>query len=179
MNREKDTFLNRAIDWLQAQLPANRLVILAAGLITAVSGTIAAWIAAHFPGIDLGRAEIAGALGAALLITIRLLDKWIDQWQHQENIATQADVEAALGEFSDTPQVHDLFNVLGTLEGVGQILGELRTRLDAPGDQLGDAKISAELAPILDHIGAVLHEHQVERPVAINAAVPVNPPGQE
>lgn len=164
------TLFSRIIDWLQATFPPNRIAILLGGIITAVAGTIAAWLAAHFPGLNLGAPEIAGVLGAALLITIRLLDKWLDQWQAGEPIAVHPDIEAAIEELADSPDVVDLYNALGSLEGIGIALGDLRTRLDSPGDQLLDEDISKELVPIIDTIGAVLEQHAAQRDPAINAA---------
>lgn len=158
--------LNRIIDWLQATFPPNRLAILLAGIITAVSGTIAAWLATHFPGISLGAAEIAGVLGAAVLITIRLLDRWLDQWQKGEPIAVHPDVEAALEELSDSPDVHDLFSVLGSLEGTGQAIATLRAAVEA--GTLRDDEIVTQLGSVGDAIAGVLHEHQAEHPT-INA----------
>lgn len=90
--------LNGIIDWLQATFPPNRIVVLLGGILTAVSSTAAAWLAAHFPGLALNAPEIAGVLAAAALITIRLLDRWIDQWQKGEGIDFAGDTQALFDE---------------------------------------------------------------------------------
>lgn len=167
------TLLNRLIDKLQETFPPNRIVVLLTPIaFMPVAATVTAWVATHFPGLELDEGIIIGLAGGAALAALTLAYKWLDQWQRGEDIATQADLEEALVNLEDGPDVQDLFHVLGTLEGVGRLLGNLRTRLDSAGDQIPDAEVSAELAPILDAIGATLHEHS-ERRATINAAVPV------
>jgi hypothetical protein len=101
--------LNLITDKLQALFPPNRVAILLAGTITAVSGTIAAWLATNFPGLALGAPEIAGVLGAALLITLRLLDRWFDTWQKGGTPDFEGDLEFALEEFLADPEMRRLF----------------------------------------------------------------------
>lgn len=164
--------LNQYIDKLQATFPVNRIVVLLTPIVfIPASAAVTGWVALHFPGLVIPEGLVVGLSGAAALGALTLAYKWLDQWQHGENIATQADLEAALGEFTDSPDVEDLFSALGSLEGIGAALSDLRVRLDSPGDQIPDDQISGELAPIIDTIGAVLHDHATKRPPAVNAAV--------
>lgn len=155
--------LNAIIDWFQTTFPPNRIAILLAGVITAVSGSIAAWLATHFPGLSLGAAEIAGVLGAAVLITIRLLDRWLDQWQRGENIDAAADVEAAFNELGESPEMEALINSLGTLEEIGQAVAELRKRVESP-DGLTEADI-------IDALEEIAEKTAGPAPEPINAGV--------
>lgn len=161
--------LNTVIDWLQAKFPPNRVVILAAGLITAISGSIAAWIAAHIPGVNLGTAEIAGVLGAALLITVRLLDRWFDRWQEGERVDFHGDLDQALSDLADSPDVTAAISAIGTFQGIGAVLENLRLRVE--NDDIDKPHLAAELSSITDAIGQFLHDHPVETP--INSEAPV------
>jgi hypothetical protein len=164
--------LSRLVDKLQETFPPNRVAILLAGVITAVSGSIAAWIAAHVPGVNLGSAEIAGVLGAAVIVTVRLLDRWFDRWQEGERVDYQADFEDALGELADSPDVHAAISAIGTFEGVSAALADLRVRVE--NEDVGKNDVTTELGSILDAIGQFLHDHPVERP--INAETPAHHP---
>jgi len=166
--------LNTIIDKVQATFPPNRVVILLAGLITAVSSTASAWLAAHFPGLNLGTVEIAGVLGAAALITIRLLDRWIDQWQHHENINVQADLEGQLDGFVDSPEAQAFFVALGTFHGLGEALATLRSKVET-----GDLSYE-ELAQELGHFGQVISEFIADHPVEIPppAVAVASPPAE-
>lgn len=165
--------LSDLIDKLQATFPVNRIVVILTPLVfIPASAAVTAWVASHFPGLEIPEGLIVGLSGAAALGALTLAYKWLDQWQHGENIAVGGDIETLLNELEDSPDVGDLFSALGSLEGLGIALGDLRTRLDSPGDQIPDEEISNELASIIDTIGEILHEHAVKRPAAINAAVP-------
>lgn len=167
--------LNRIIDYLQAKFPPNRIVVLLGGVLTAVSGTVAAWLAVHFPGLSFGAAEVAGIMAGAVLISIRLLDRWIDQWQKGEKVDYPADIEAALEELGEDPALDHALAAFGTLEGVAQSVGELRTRVEG-GNGPNQEQLSASLGSIGDAIAGFLHQYQVEpEPApaeALNAEVP-------
>lgn len=155
--------LNRIIDKLQELFPPNRIAIILAGTITAVSGSIAAWLAAHFPGLELGALEIAGVLTAALLITLRLLDRWFDRWQEGERIDYQGDLEGALDELVDGPDAQAFFQAIGTMQGVGDALADLRSRLEQ--GNINETEVRAAVASIGDLINALLLEHTDAVPV--------------
>lgn len=148
------------IDKLQATFPPNRIVVLLGGVLTALSSTIAAWIAAHCPGLNLGAAEIAGVLAAAAIVTVRLLDRWIDQWQRGEQINTQVDLEAAFEELADGPEVQVALAAIGTLQAVELELAELRARIG--GDSIKRTEVFAELESIGGAVTQFLHEHELE-----------------
>lgn len=162
--------LNRAVDFLQAQFPPNRIVVLLGGLLTAVSATVSAWLAAHFPGLNLGTAEVAGVLGAAALITIRLLDRWIDQWQRQEPVDYQADLEAALDELADDPTVQDILANLGSVEQAAAVIADLRASVEA--GTLQPADIATGLGHIGDALGEFLHNVNTAQAPAAPAPAP-------
>lgn len=148
-------FLNPIIDKLQATFPPNRVAILLAGVITAVSGSIAAWTAAHFPGLDLGAAEIAGVLGAAVIITVRLLDRWFDRWQEGEQAAEQ---QAAVAELADSPEAQRLFEAFNTFGVLDRALTELRIRI------INGSINEAEVASELDAVGEVVSDFLLDFP---------------
>lgn len=167
--------LNPIIEKLQEAFPPNRVALLLAGTITAVSGSIAAWLAAHFPGLNFGSVEIAGILGAAVIVTVRLLDRWFEQWQKGEPVAYDADIEQALAELGDSPDVQSFFAAHGTMEAVGFALNELRARVAV--GTLDDSKIADELAAIADVAVQFLQEHPLEQqPQPAVAAPPVASP---
>lgn len=144
------------IDKLQELFPPNRVAILFAGIITAVSGSIAAFLAAHFPGLEFGSAEIAGVLGAAVLITLRLLDRWFDRWQEGERVDYAEDVRLAVEELSDSPEVRELLDeALGSIEGFRRALDELHKKVVEGSVSQDD--VSAELAAILEAVSIYLH----------------------
>jgi hypothetical protein len=164
--------LNALLDKLQATFPPNRIVVLLTPLLFIPgSAAVTAWVAIHFPGLAIPEGLIVGLSGAAALGALTLAYKWLDQWQKGEPISIHPDIEAALAEAVDSPDVHDLFSVLGSLEGVGQALGDLRTRLDSH-EQIPNEELSAALAPIIDHTAAVVHQHQAVHPAINTAATP-------
>lgn len=171
--------LNPIIDKLQALFPPNRIAILLAGMITAVSGSIAAWLAAHFPDLNFGAAEIAGVLGAAVIITVRLLDRWFDRWQEGERVDYQGDVETAVSELAQSPDVHALLGALGTLEGANHALADLRAKVESGGIT------ATEALPMLDSIREVIanflgdHTLHDEAPAAAPAPPEPAPPAPQ
>lgn len=152
--------LNPIIDKLQELFPPNRVAILLAGVITAVSGSIAAWTAAHFPGLGLGQIEIAGVLGAAVIITVRLLDRWFDRWQKGEEVDYQADVEAAIEELGQTPEIQAFFEAVGTFDGLGKMIAGIRARIDE--GTINEAQIDEELLTVLAVIEGFLSDNRPE-----------------
>jgi len=163
--------LNQLIDKLQATFPVNRLVVLATPILfIPASAAVTGWVALHFPGLEIPEGLVVGLSGAAALGALTLAYKWLDQWQHGENIGSQADIEAALEEFADSPDVADLFSALGSLEGIGHSVGDLRARMGGDAG-LTEAQVIDSLGSIGDAIAAVLHEHSAKQPSAINAAV--------
>ncbi len=101
--------LNLLVDKFQATFPPNRLMIALAGPITAASVWLSAWTTAHIPGVELPVGIVAGAIGAAALITITLIYKWFDQWQRHEHVDFGGDLDLALEEFLDNPEAHAAF----------------------------------------------------------------------
>lgn len=157
--------INRIVDALQATFPPNRVVLLLGGLITALSSTISAWIAAHFPGLNLGAPEIAGVLAAAALITMRLFDRWLNQWQKGEPIHVERDLDTAINALVDDPEVQHALEAAGTLEAVHTSLEHLRLMLEqekSDGNMVAPDPIAAQLAAIGDEISGFLHGHPPE-----------------
>jgi hypothetical protein len=151
--------LHRVIDHLQAKLPPNRIVVLLGGLLTAVSATVSAWLAAHFPGLDLGAPEIAGVLGAAALITIRLLDRWLDQWQRNEPIDFEGDIEDLADDLDPLPPgLRRAVVGVETLEDLGVAMTETRQHVEGGGVQM------ATIVERLDAFGATLAQFLRDQP---------------
>lgn len=171
--------LNPIIDKLQATFPPNRVAILLAGVITAVSGSIAAWLAAHFPGLNFGSVEIAGVLGAAVIITVRLLDRWFDRWQAKEEVDYGDDIQIALDELAGTPyppSADGAAVALGTLEGVEQMILEIQNRIAGGPADFDRPRLSAELGVILDTITQASDTAGATLRSATDEASPVSAP---
>lgn len=154
--------LNPIIDKLQAALPPNRVAILLAGLITAVSGSIAAWLAAHFPGLNFGSAEIAGVLGAAVIVTVRLLDRWFDRWQAKEQTDYGDDIQVALDELAGASEVQAFLEALGTFDRIGQAIAQVRDRIGE--GSINEAEIDQELATLAVIVDGFLRENRGAQP---------------
>lgn len=162
--------VNRIIDFLQAQFPPNRIVVLLGGLLTAVSATVSAWLAAHFPGLDLGPAEVAGVLGAAALITIRLLDRWIDQWQKEEPIDFPADLGLAVEDLAEDPAVEFLLDRLASVDTIVDSMRDLRAAIEA--ETVKPAAIAEGLGRFADELSGVLHNFEAEEPAPSPEGIP-------
>jgi hypothetical protein len=68
----------RAAAYLQAQLPVNRVVVLLTPIFAALSGWIASWVAANFPGLPpLTPAEITGAFALGATAAITAAYRWL------------------------------------------------------------------------------------------------------
>jgi hypothetical protein len=77
--------LNRGIDYLQEKFPPNRVVVLLTPLVfVPVSAVVSAWVAKHFPGVNLSPVVIGGAAAAGALSALATAYKWIDGWQKHE-----------------------------------------------------------------------------------------------
>jgi hypothetical protein len=164
------------VDKFQAIFPPNRLMLILAGPITAASIWLSAWITTHVPGAELPVGVVAGAIGAAALITITLIYKWFDQWQKGEPIPYDADLEAALAELSDSPDVQEFFRAHGTIQAIAQALEDLRTRIEE--GKVNEADIHSAIASLVAVAGTFLQEHPIEQqvqPVPAVAAPPAPP----
>lgn len=76
--------LNKRIDYLQRKFPPNRVVVLLTPLLfVPISAGASAWIAKHFPGVNLSPTVVAGAAGAGALSALATAYKWIDGWQKE------------------------------------------------------------------------------------------------
>ena len=171
--------VNRAIDFLQAQFPPNRVVVLLGGLVTALAGIISAWLAANFPGLNLGTTEIAIVLSAVLLIGARLVDKWFDQWQRGEDIDAQADLEAALDELLEDAEVQRVVDHtweplekanLSMLDSLGASISELRTR--AENGNVPQPELVAELGAFADAVSQYVHRSPASTELAAEVDAP-------
>lgn len=169
--------INGIIDKLQATFPPNRIMLGLAGPITAASIWLSAWVTAHVPGVELPVGVIAGAMGLVGLIVITLLYKWFDQWQRGEPITVDADLEAAIDELANAPEISAFFEALGTFDGVGKMIAEVRARIDD--GTINEAEVNEELATILAVVDGFLNDHpqeQLEAPEPVEAAVAVAAP---
>lgn len=77
--------LSKLIDKAQDAFPPNRIVILLTPLIFApAAGWVSAYVADHFPGLNLDEAAVAGVFVAGALSAVTLAYKWVDGWQKAE-----------------------------------------------------------------------------------------------
>lgn len=161
-------------DQLQALFPPNRVMILLAAPITAASIWISALVAAHVPGVEVPSGVIAGVMGAAALITIRLIDRWFDQWQKNEPLTIDGDLREALEELEHAPASHDFAEALGAMQGVQAELVDLL-------DKITDTSISAKrregfaknsVGSLVEYIRAYLAEHIDEAPSTAAGTTP-------
>jgi hypothetical protein len=73
----------------------NRVVALLTPLVFApLAGAIAAWIAKHFPAVDVSQDDLQQVFVAGALIALVPATQWLHGWQKHE--ARQADAELAL-----------------------------------------------------------------------------------
>lgn len=160
-------------DRLQAAFPPNRLAILLAGPITAASVWVSGTVASNVPGVNLPVGVVAGVMGAAALITIRLLDRWFDQWQKGEPITVDTDLEDALDELADGPEIHAFYAALGTMQVVDEALADLHGRI------AGGTINEAEIAKSVDSLGGVvagfLNQH-LDQEAHVPAAIATDAP---
>jgi hypothetical protein len=166
--------LNPFLDKLQALFPPNRVAILLAAPITAAAAWLSGLVTANIPGVELPPGVIAGVMFVCVLIVVRLLDKWFDQWQAGEPLDVGKDLEAAFEEIVDGHQQID--HLLGTTAGVGTAIEGLHDRLVK--GQINEAEVADELAAIAGTTAATLRRHipadQAEPP-----EVPVASPGPD
>lgn len=167
-------------DRLQAAFPPNRLAILLAAPILAAAAWVSGVVAANIPGVNLPVGVIAGVMGAGVLIVARLLDRWFDQWQKGEPINVDSDLENALDELADGPEIHAFYAALGTMQVLDEALTDLHGRI------AGGTINEAEIARSVDSLGAVVvgflkqHLTEEEHPaaaIATDAAEGVVPAG--
>jgi hypothetical protein len=156
-------------DRLQAAFPPNRLAILLAGPITAASVWVSGTVASNVPGVNLPVGVVAGVMGAAALITIRLLDRWFDQWQKGEPINVDGDLEQALDELADSPDVHTLYASFGTMQVVEEALEELRDHIHA--GSINEAEVAKRVESLATVVAGFLDQHLEDRPTPPAPAV--------
>src|SRR5919197_5422798 len=73
----------------------NRVVAVLTPLVFApLAGAIAAWLAKHFPAVDLSQDDLQQVFVAGALIALVPATQWLHGWQKHE--ARQADAELAL-----------------------------------------------------------------------------------
>ena len=82
----------------------NRLVALATPLVFApLAGAVAAWLAEHFPGIEIDQSSLEAVFIAGALIALAPAAQWLHGWQKYE--ARQADAARDLAvEPKPTPE---------------------------------------------------------------------------
>lgn len=166
-------------DKVQAAFPPNRVAILLAGPITAASVWVAGFLSTNIPGLNLPVGVIAGIMGAAALITVRLIDRWFDQWQKGEPIDVDGDLDLALDELTDSPELHDLYAALGTMQVVEETLADLKGRIHA--GTVNEAQVANSIESIGAVVNGFLAQHLEEPetaapPAAI--ATPEQPPAK-
>jgi hypothetical protein len=77
--------LRHPIDYLQAKFAPNRIVVLLTPLVfVPVSAAVSAWVAQHFPGMNLDPAVVTGFAAAGALSALTMAYRWIDGWQAEE-----------------------------------------------------------------------------------------------
>jgi hypothetical protein len=168
--------LNILIDKLQAAFPPNRIVVILTPLVfMPLAGSITAWAAVHFPGLKLSEGLVIGLGGAAALGALTLAYKWLDQWQHHENIYVQTDLETQLDSFVDSPEAHAFFVALGTFHGLGELIDELRAKMKQ--GSVGYEELEQELGHVADVIAAFIADHPTEIPPP--SAPAINSPAAE
>ena len=87
------SLLHRLIDYLQTKFPPNRVVVLLTPLVfVPIAGTVSAWIAENFPGVNLSEEAVVGFAAAGVLSALTAAYKWLDGWQEHERLL--ADPEA-------------------------------------------------------------------------------------
>jgi hypothetical protein len=83
----------------------NRLVAVLTPLVFApLAGAVAAWLAKHFPAVDVSQDDLQGVFVAGALIALVPATQWLHGWQKHE--ARQADAELAL-ELANAQSVPD------------------------------------------------------------------------
>lgn len=154
--------LNRIIDWLQATFTPNRVVVMLGGVLTGLSATISAWLAAHVPGVHLTSGEITAVALSAAAISVRLLDRWIDGWQAQEPIDFGGDLENAADEFVHDPAVQHAGGAIVGLKALEGQISQLAERVEGGGAQ------PAEIVSELDAVGHTLARFLSQQPAQPN-----------
>lgn len=170
-------FLSPFIDRLQALFPPNRVAILLAAPIAAAAAWTSATIAAHVPGVELPVGVVSAVMLICVLVVVRLIDKWFDQWQAGESIDVSADLESAFEEIVSGHQQID--HLLGTAAGIGTAIEELHDRVEK--GQVSEEELTAELEDIAGAVAAALRQHipadQAEPPeVEVASPVVADPP---
>lgn len=158
-------------DRLQAIFTPNRVAILLAGPITAAAAWISGTIAANIPGVQLPVGVIAGVMGVAVIITVRLLDRWFDQWQAGEPLTFDEDLEKALAELEETTTA--FLAEHGTMQQVGVALQGLHDRLSK--GSIHEAEVTAGVSEVLDLIAP----RALDTPDAPGAPATIEPPHPE
>lgn len=154
--------LNPFLDKLQALFPPNRVAILLAAPITAAAAWLSGLVTANIPGVELPAGVIAGVMFVCVLIVVRLLDRWFDQWQAGEPIDVGKDLEAAFEEIVDGHQQID--RPTGTAAGVRAAVSDLHDRLSR--GEINEAQVVDELAGIFNALDVVAPQPPPEAEVA-------------
>jgi hypothetical protein len=77
--------LNQGIDRLQVTFPPNRIVILLTPLVFApAAGWVSAYVAQHFPALNLDSTAVMGVFIAGAISAVTLAYKYVDGWQKLE-----------------------------------------------------------------------------------------------
>lgn len=147
-------------DRLQALFPPNRVAILLAGPIVAAAAWTSAVITGNIPGVKVPTGIIAGVMGAAVLIVIRLLDRWFDQWQKGEPIDVGGDLDGILDSLAESPEADNLYEALGTMHAVSDALLHLEGKIG--NGTVNEAEIAATLSSVNGVVGGLLDKHIAE-----------------
>ena len=62
----------------------NRLVVLLTPIFAAAAGTVAAWLAEHFPGVEIDQGALQEIFIAGALIALAPAVQWLHGWQKYE-----------------------------------------------------------------------------------------------
>ena len=164
--------LNRIIDKLQETFPPNRIAVLLTPLVfIPIAGSVTAWLATHFPGLDLSEGAVIGLAGAAALSAFTLGYKWLDQWQRGEEILDSGIIPEGLGLVDDA----EIVEALNTFEALEGSLADLRARVR--GGTIDDDEIAGALKSIGDVVVGFLQGE--EQAPAAPPAEPGRPPAEQ
>ena len=83
MNLIRD-IARRAYWRIRRAFPINRVVVILTPAAAGLAGSIASWIAEHFPGVELDEASLTAIFLAGAGAAVAAIYKWLDGWMQYE-----------------------------------------------------------------------------------------------